>query len=85
MRKRTKLIRIIFRTPQIISQLLYIEEQISSSHLKEKILEEHPKHFFMYAKRYSIYKQDVGPLLNPLNNALTDNKYNNIQHLYSAL
>ena len=41
MRKRTKLSRIILRTPQIISQLLSIEEQISSSHLKEKIHEEH--------------------------------------------
>ena len=29
----------------------------------------------MYAKRYSIYKQEVGPLLNPLNHTLTDNKY----------
>ena len=37
MRKRAKLSRIILRTPQIISQLLSIEEQISSSHLKEKI------------------------------------------------
>ena len=83
-RKRTKLSRIISRTPQIISQLLFIEEQINSSHLKEKIHEEHvavskikvdPKHFFMYAKRYSICKQEVGPLLNPLNNTLTDNKY----------
>ena len=34
-----------------------------------------PKHFFRYAKRYSICKQEVGPLLNPLNNTLTDNKY----------
>ena len=84
MRKRTKFSRIILRTPQIISQLLSIEEQISSSHLKEKIHEEHvavskievdPKHFFRYAKRYSICKQEVGPLLNPLNNTLTDNKY----------
>ena len=83
MRKRTKLSIIILRTPQIISQLLSIEEQISSSHLKEKIHEEHvavskikvdPKHFFRYAKRYSICKQEVGPLLNPLNNTLTDNK-----------
>ena len=41
MRKRTKLSRIILRTPQIISQLFSIEEQISSSHLKEKIHEEH--------------------------------------------
>ena len=41
MRKRAKLSRIILRTPQIISQLLFIEEQISSSHLKEKIHEEH--------------------------------------------
>ena len=84
MRKRPKPSRIILRMSQIISQLLYIEEQISSSHLKEKIHEEHfavskikvdPEHFFRYAKRYSIYKQEVGPLLNPLNNTLTDNKY----------
>ena len=34
-----------------------------------------PMHFFRYAKRYSICKQEVGPLLNPLNNTLTDNKY----------
>ena len=40
MRKRTKVSRIISRTPQIISQLLYIEEQINRSHLKEKINEE---------------------------------------------
>ena len=57
MRKRTKLSRIILRTPQIISQLLYIEEQTSSSHLKETIHEEHvavskikidPTHPFRY-------------------------------------
>ena len=84
MRKRTKLSRIILCMSQIISQLLYIEEQISSSHLKEKIHEKHVvvskikvdhKHFFRYAKRYSICIQEVGPLLNPLNNTLTDNKY----------
>ena len=66
--------------PQIISQLLYIEKQISSSHLKEKIHEEHVavskikvnrKHFSMYAKRYSICIQEVSPLLN----TLTNNKY----------
>ena len=83
-RKRTKLSRIILRTPQIIPQLLSIEEEISSSHLKEKIHEEHvavskikvdPKHFYKYAKRYSTCKQEVGPLLNPLNNTLTDNRY----------
>ena len=84
MRKRTKFSRITLRTPQIISQLLYIEEQISSSHLKEKIHEGHvavskikvdPMHFFRYAKRYSTCKQEVGPLLNTLNSTLTDNKY----------
>ena len=84
MRNRTKPSRIILRTLQIISQLLYIEEEIRNIHLKEKIHEEHvtvskiqvvPKHFFRYVKRYSIYKQEVGPLLNPLNNTLTDNTY----------
>ena len=52
--------------------------------MKEKIHEEHvavskikvdPKHFFRYTKKYRICKQEVGPLLNPLNNTLTDNKY----------
>ena len=81
--KRTKLSRIILRTPQIISQLLYIEEQISSRHLKEKIYEEHvaiskikvdSKHFFKYAK--SICKHEVGPLLSSTHyNTLADNKY----------
>ena len=70
--------------PQIISQLFYIEEQISSNNLKEKIHKEHVavskikvdlKYFFRYAKRYSNCKQEVGPLLIPLNNTLTDNKY----------
>ena len=84
MRRRTKLSRINLRTPQIISQLLYIKEQISSRHLKEKIHEEHVavskikvdhKHLFMYTKIYSSCKQEVGPLLNALNNILTDNKY----------
>ena len=67
-----------------VSNYLYIEEQISSSHLKEKIHEENvavskikvdPKHFFRYAKRYRICKHEVGLLLKPLNNTLTDNKY----------
>ena len=65
MHKRTKLSRIILRTPQIISQLLSIEEQISSSHLKGKIHGEH----------VAVSKIEVDPLLNPLNNTLTDNKY----------
>ena len=52
--KSTKPSIIILRTPQLILQLLSIEEQISSSYLEEKIHEEHvavskinvnPKHF----------------------------------------
>ena len=52
--------------------------------MKEKIHEEHvavsnikvdPKHFLRYIKRFSICKQEVGPLLNRLKNILTDNKY----------
>ena len=76
MRKRTKLTRIILPTPQIISQLLSIEEQISSSHLKTKIREEHVAVSKMKVDpKHSIGEQVVGPLLNPLNNPLTDNKY----------
>ena len=51
--KRTKLSRIISRTPQIISQRLYIEKQISSSHLKEKIHEEH----------VAVFKIKVDPMI----------------------
>ena len=46
-----------------------IKEHVAVSKIKVD-----PKHFFRYDKRYSICKQ-VGPLLNPLNNTLTDNKY----------
>ena len=60
--KRTKLSRIILRTPQMILQLLYIEEQISSSHFNiDSKIKVDPKHFFMYAKRNIIYKHGVGP------------------------
>ena len=68
MRKRTKLSRVILRTPQVNSQRLSIEEQISSSHLKEKIHEEHvsvskikvdPNHFFMYVKRVFVNRRLV--------------------------
>ena len=83
MRKTTKLSRIILCTPPIISQLLYIEKQISS-HLKRKNHEKYvavskikvdPKHWFMYAILYIICKQEIDPLLGQLNNTLTDNKY----------
>ena len=33
------------------------------------------KHFIKYTKRYTICKQEVGPLRNPLNTTLTDNTY----------
>ena len=34
-----------------------------------------PKHFFMHAKRYSIFNQEVSPLFNPLNNTSIENIY----------
>ena len=49
--------------------------KIHEEHVVVSKIKVDPKHFFMYAKRYSICKQEVGPLLNPLNNTLTDYRY----------
>ena len=59
MRKGTKLSRIILRTPQIISQLFFIDEQISSSHLKEKI---HMKNMLLFLKSRLILSPSLGML-----------------------
>ena len=59
MRKRTKLSRIILRTPQIISQLLSIEEQICSSHLKVKIF---MKNMLLFLKSRLILSTSLGIL-----------------------
>ena len=67
MRKRT-----ILRMPQIISQHCRTNEQQPFE--RDKNHEEHVavskikvdyKYFYRYSKRYSICKQEVGPLLNP--------------------
>ena len=50
-------------------------EKIHEEHVAVYKIKVNHKYFLMYAKRYSICKQEVGPLLNPLNNTLTDNKY----------
>ena len=57
-----------------ITQLIKIEQAICDSHFKEKLNEESiavakiqsdPNLFFRYAKTFSIYKSDTGPIKNP--------------------
>ena len=48
---------------------------IHEEHVVVSKIKVDPKPFYRYVKIYSICKQEVGPLLNPLNNTLTDNKY----------
>ena len=52
-----------------------MQEKIHEEHVAVSKIKVDPKHFYRYAKRYSICKQEVGPLPNPLNNTLTDNIY----------
>jgi len=63
--------------------LIKIEQAICDSHSKERLHEESlavsriksdPNFFFRYAKRFSICKSDIGPLLNPQSQVLSDDK-----------
>ena len=47
------------------------ERRVNEEHVAVSKIKVDPKHFFRYAKRYSICKREVGPRFNPL----TDNKY----------
>ena len=66
-----------------------MKENIQVVHVAVYKIKVDPMHLFGYAKRYNICKQEVSPLLNPLNNTLTDNKYemcclleNQYKHIY---
>ena len=69
MRKRTKLCKM--SSTKSITQLIKIEQAICDSHIKEKLNEESiavakiknvPDFFFIYAKKFSICKSDIGPI-----------------------
>ena len=84
MRKRLKLVKSSKSAPSIKAQLVEFEKQICDSHLSEKLFEEKvavtkikedPNYFFRYAKKFSICKTDIGPLLNCSTNSLINDKY----------
>ena len=84
MRKRLKLVKSSKPAPLIKSHLVMLEKQLCDSHLDEKRFEENaavskikddPNYFFRYAKKLSIYKIDIGPLMNHDTNSLSNDKH----------
>ena len=70
--------------PLIKSQLVMFQRQLCDSHLDEKLFEENatvtkiqenPNYFFRYAKKFSICKTDIGPLINSSTNSLSNDKH----------
>ena len=70
--------------PQIKSHLVMLEKQLCDSHLDEKCFDENaavtkikddPNYFFRYAKKFSICKTDIGPLMNRDTNSLSNDKH----------
>ena len=60
------------------------EKQLCDSHLDEKLFEENaavtkiqedPNYFFRHAKKFSIGKTDIGPLINSSTNSLGNDKH----------
>ena len=84
MRKRLKLVKSSKPAPLIKSHLVMLEKQLCDSHLDEKHFEENavvtkikddPNYFFIYAKKFSICKTDIGPLMNRDTNSLSKDKH----------
>ena len=83
MRQRLKLVKSSKPVPLIKSQLVMFEKQLCHSHLDEKLFEEnaavtkileYPNYFIRYAKKFSICKTDIGPLMNSATNSLSNDK-----------
>ena len=72
MREILKLVKSSKPAPLIKSQLVMLEIQLCDNHLDEKHfkendvvkIQEDPNYFFRYAKKFSICKTDIGPLMN---------------------
>ena len=84
MRKRLKLVKYSKPDPLIKSQVVMFEKQLCDSHLDENLFEENavvtkiqedPNYFFRYAKKFSICKTDIGPLMNSATNSLSNDKH----------
>ena len=60
-----------------------LEKQLCDSHLDEKRFEVNAEvtkikddpNYFRYAKKFSIYKTDIGPLMNRATNSFRNDKY----------
>ena len=84
MKRRTKLRKSLLRSHSqpTLNKLMTIEEDIITSHINELSheeaiavakIKEDPNFFFRYAKRFSITKQEIGPLYSD-NGSLTNDK-----------
>lgn len=83
MRKRAKLKKASPPPVNLSNKLIDIEQKISDSHSAEKNSEEalaiakiksDPNYFFKYAKKHSVCKTEIGPLLNKQSQSLTNEK-----------
>ena len=78
MRKILKLVKSSKPAPLIKSHLVLLEKQLCDSHLDENAavtkIQEDPN-FFRYAKKFSICKTDIGPLVNHATNFLSNDKH----------
>ena len=86
MKRRTKLRKSLLRSHSqpTLNKLMAIEEDIIASHINELSheeaiavakIKEDPNFFFRYAKRFSITKQEIGPLYSD-NGSLTNSQKN---------
>ena len=84
MRKRRKLMKKTIQDSKIRETLISIDQKICASHQDEKLHDEQvavtkikddPHFFFRYAKKSSICGSNIGPLLDPAANCVTDDKF----------
>ena len=84
MRKRRKLMKKPIHDSKISETLISIDKKICASNQDEKLHDEQvavakikddPHFFFRYAKKSSICRSNIGPLLEPSTNCVTDDKF----------
>ena len=85
MKKRTKFRKQYKVTPNTLlnSKLMKIEQDILKSHSNKRIhnettavakIKDDPNYFYRYAKKFSVVKSDIGPLLDSSRNLTSDKK-----------
>ena len=79
MRIRLKLVKSSKPAPLIKSEVLMFEKLLYDSHLDENAavtkIQEYPSNLFRYAKKFSICKTDIGPLMNSTTNSLSSDRH----------